>query len=86
MYGSDGNSSFVIQELIITFLYFSKTKSPEFWCHLEQDKHQLRPSYIISVHYLDLDQAYATHEFQIQSKSLYQNSFIQNSREFNAEN
>jgi hypothetical protein len=29
MYGSDGNSSFVIQELIIAFLCFSKSKSPE---------------------------------------------------------
>ena len=41
----------------------SKSKSPEFWCHLEQDKQQLKPSHIISVNYLDLDQAYATHEF-----------------------
>ena len=31
---------------------------------MEQDKHQLRPSHIISVNYLDLDQAYATHEFK----------------------
>ena len=29
---------------------------------MEQDKQQLRPSHIISVNYLDLDQAYATHE------------------------
>jgi hypothetical protein len=44
-------------------LCFSKDKSPELYCHLEQDKQQLRPSHIISVNYLDLDQAYATHEF-----------------------
>ena len=47
---------------------------------MEQDKQQVRPSHIISVNYLDLDQAYATHEFQVQSKFLYQNSRIQNSR------
>ena len=64
----------------------SKNKSLEFWCHLEQDKQQLKPSCIISINYLDLDQAYATHEFQVQSKYLYQNSFIQNSEEFKAEN
>jgi hypothetical protein len=40
---------------------------------------------LISYH-LDLDQAYATHEFQVQSKSLYQNNLIQNSGEFKAEN
>ena len=38
------------------------------------------------VNYLDLDQAYATHEFQVQSKSLYQISRIQNLGEFEAEN
>jgi len=54
---------------------FLKDKSPKLWCHLEQ-----------SNYYLDLDQAYATHEFLVQSKSLYQNNFIQNSEEFNAEN
>ena len=86
MYGSGGNSSFVIQELIIVFLCFSKDKSPELQCHLEQDKQQVRPFYIISVNYLDLDQAYATHEFQVRSKSLYQNNLIQNSGEFKAEN
>ena len=53
--------------------------------HLEQDKQQLRPSHIISVKYLDLDQAYATHEFQVLSKPLCQNNLIQNSREFEAE-
>jgi hypothetical protein len=41
---------------------------------------------MISVYYLDLDQAYATHEFQVHSKFLYQNNRIQNSREFKAEN
>jgi hypothetical protein len=40
----------------------------------------------MSVNYLDVDQAYATHEFQVQSKFLYQNSLLQNSREFKAEN
>ena len=40
----------------------------------------------MSVNYLDLDQAYATHKFQAQSKFLYQNSLIQNSGEFKAEN
>ena len=53
---------------------------------MEQDKQQLRLSHIISANYLDLDQAYATHEFQVQSKFLYQNSLIQNLGEFKAEN
>ena len=44
---------------------FLKDKSPELWCHLEQDKQQLIPSHIISMNYLDLDHAYATHEFQV---------------------
>jgi hypothetical protein len=48
---------------------------------MEQDKQQLKPSHIISVNYRDLDQAYATHEFQVQSKSLYQIKFIQYSGE-----
>jgi hypothetical protein len=65
---------------------FLKDKSLEFWCHLEQDKQQLRPSHIISINYLDLDQAYATHEFQVQRKSLYQNNLIQNLGEFKVEN
>ena len=65
---------------------FSKDKSLELSYHLEQDKQQLRPSHNISVNYLDLDQAYATHEFQVQSKFLYQNSRIQNSEEFKANN
>ena len=64
----------------------SKSKSPEFWCHLEQDKQQLKSSHIISINYLDLDQAYATQEFQVQSKFLYPNSHIQNSGEFMAKN
>ena len=51
---------------------FLKDKSPELWCHLEQDKQQLRSSHIVSINYLDLDQAYA--------------SFIQNSGEFKAKN
>ena len=70
----------------VEFLCFSKDKFLELQCYLEQDKQQLRPSHIISVNYLDLNQAYATHKFQVQSKSLYQNSFIQNSGEFKAEN
>ena len=70
----------------VAFLCFSKDKSLELQYHLEQDKQQLRPSHIISVNYLDLDQAYATHEFQVQSKFLNQINFIQNSREFMAEN
>ena len=79
--------SFVIHELIMQhFCVFSKDKSLELYCHLEQDKQQLRPSHIISINYLDLDQAYAIHEFQVQSKSLYQNNLIQNSGEFKAEN
>ena len=53
---------------------------------LEQNKQELRPSQIIYVNYQDLDQAYATHEFQVQSKFLYQNSCIQNLGEFKAEN
>ena len=86
MYGFSRNSSFVTQELIIPFLYFSKHKSLELQCHLEQDKQQLRPFHIISANYLDLDQTFATHEFSVQSKSLYQISRIQNSGEFKAEN
>ena len=87
MYGSGESSSFVIQELIMQHFYvFSKDKSLELQCHLEQDRHQLRPSHIIFVNYLNLDQSYGTHKFQVQSKSLYQNSFIQNSGEFKAEN
>ena len=54
--------------------------------HLKQDKQQLRPSHIISVNYLDSDQAFATHEFQVQSKFSCQTNFIQNSGEFKAEN
>ena len=65
---------------------FSKSKSPKFQCHLEQDKQQLRPSHIISVNYLNLDQAYATHECQIQSKFFYQIKSIQYSGEFWTEN
>ena len=68
------------------FMFFSKTKSPKLQGHLEQDKQQLRPSHIISVNYLNLDQAYATLEFQVQSKSLCQNNPIQNSGEFKVEN
>ena len=87
IYGSSRNSSFVIQGTHYeAFLYFLKDKSSELQYHLEQDKQQLRPSHIISVNYLDLDQAYATHEFQVQSKFLYQNSLIQNSGEFKAKN
>ena len=48
MYGSGRNSSFVVQKLIIYHLSFSKDKSIEFQCCLEQDKQQLRPSHIIS--------------------------------------
>ena len=65
---------------------FLKDKSLELQCYFEQDKQQLRPSHIISANYLDLDQVYATHEFQVQSKSLYQNNLIQNSGQFKAEN
>ena len=65
---------------------FLKDKSSELWCLLEQDNQQLRPSHIISINYLDLDQAYATDKFEVQSKSLYQNNFIQNSGDFKAEN
>ena len=61
IYGSSRNSSFVIQGTHHeAFLYFSKDKSLE---HLEQDKQQLIPSHIISVNYLDLDQAFAAHKF-----------------------
>ena len=69
----------------VIFLCFLKEIS-RIQYHLEQDKQQLRPSHIISINYLDLDQAYATHEFQLQSKSLYQNNLIQNSGEFKNEN
>ena len=74
------------KELIMqNFYVFSKDKSPKLQYHQEQDKQQLRPSHIISINYLDLDQAFATHEFQVQSESLYQISHIQNSEEFKAE-
>ena len=87
MYSSDRNSSFVIQGTHhVEFLCFSKDKSLELQCHQEQDKQQLRPSHIIFVNYLNLDRAYVSHEFQVQSKSLYQNNFIQNLGEFKAEN
>ena len=52
---------------------------------MEQDKQQLRPSQIISINYLNLDQAYATHEFQVQCKLLCQNNLVQNLEEFEAE-
>ena len=86
MYGSGGNSSCHTRTHHVVFLCFSKDKSSELQCHLEQDKQQLRPSHIISINYLDLDQAYGTHEFQVQSKSLYQNNLIQNLGEFKTEN
>ena len=69
----------------VAFSCFSKEIS-RILVYLEQDKQQLRPSHIIPVNCLDLDRAYATHEFQVQSKFLYQNSLIQNSGEFKAEN
>ena len=82
-----GTQALSYKELIMqNFYVFSKDKSLELQYHQEQDKQQLKPSHIISVNYLDLDQAYATHKFQVQSKSLYQNSRIQNSREFKAKN
>jgi hypothetical protein len=65
---------------------FLKDKFLEFQCHFKQDKLQLRPPHIIYVNYLDLDQTYATHEFQVYSKSLRQNNFIRNSVEFKAKN
>ena len=65
---------------------FFKRNLQNFSVTWNQDKQQLRPSHIISVNYLDLDQAYATHKFQVQSKFLYQNSLMQNLREFKAEN
>ena len=87
IYGSGWNSSFVIQGIHhVGFLCFSKDKSLELQYHQEQDKQQLRPSHILSVNYLDLDQAYATHEFHVQSKFLYQTSRIQNLGEFKAKN
>ena len=86
MYGSDGNSSFDIQELIIQHFYVYQKKSLDFQYHLEQDKQHLRPSHIISINYLDLEQAYATLEFQVQSNFLYQNNLIQNLGEFKVEN
>ena len=70
----------------VEFLCFLKDKSPELQYHLEQDKYQLKYSHIISINYLDLDQANATHELQVQSKFLYQDSRTQNSGEFKAEN
>ena len=65
------------------FMFF-KRNLQNFSVTWNKDRQQLRPSHIISVNYLDLDQACATHEFQVQSKSLYQNNFIQNSGEFKA--
>ena len=69
----------------VAFLCFSKEIS-RIQYHLEQDKQQLRPFHIISVNYLDLDEAYATHEFQVQIKFSCQINLIQNSGEFKAEN
>ena len=48
----------------VAFLCFSKDKSLEFSVTWNKINKQLRPSHIISVNYLDLDQAYATHESQ----------------------
>ena len=84
-YGFVGIQALSYRNSSCSILYFSK-KSPEFLYHLEQDKQQLRPSHIISVNYLDLDQVYATHKFLVQRKSLYQNNLIQNLGEFKAEN
>ena len=47
---------------------------------MEQDKQQLRPSHIISINYLDLHQAFATHEFQVQS-NLYIKSMLSKTQE-----
>jgi hypothetical protein len=63
IYGSGRTSRFVKQEAHHErFLCFSKDKSLKLY-YLEQDKQQLKSSHIISVNYLDLDQAYATNEF-----------------------
>ena len=84
--GSSKNSSFVIHELIMQHFYvFQKINLQNFsvtWNRINNSSELLNN---ISVNYLDLDQAYATHEFQVQSKFLYQNSHIQNSREFKDE-
>ena len=87
VFGSGKNSRFLIQELIMQhFHVFQKINLQNFCVTWNKIKQQLRPSHIISVNYLDLDQAHAAHKFQDQSKSLYQNNLIQNSREFKAEN
>ena len=83
MCGSGGNSSFAIQELIIQhFFIFQKINTLKLSFTLELDKQPLRPSHIISVNHLDLDQAFATHEYQVQSKFLYQIKSIQYLGEF----
>ena len=79
MYGSSGNSSFVIQELIMQhFCVFQKINLQN--SSVTWNKINSSSDLLIS------DQAYATHEFQVQRKSLYQNNLIQNSGEFKAEN
>ena len=86
IYGFGRNSSYHTRAHHVELLCFSKDKSLELQYHLEQDKQQLIPSYIISINYLDLNQAYATHENQVQSKFLYQIKSIQYSEEFRTEN
>ena len=81
-----GNQALSYRSSSCNIFMFSTDKSLELQCHLERDKQPLRPSHIIYVNYLDLDQAYATHECQVLSNFLYQNSLIQNSGEFKAKN
>ena len=63
------------------FYVFSKDKSLELQYQQEQDKQQLRASHIISINYLDLAQAYATHEFQVQSKFFFFKSILTKTQE-----
>ena len=86
MYDPGGNSSFVTQELIMYHFYVFQKKSPELQCHLEQDKQQLRPSHIISVNYLDLDQALLPTSLKFRANSHVKSFFIQNQGEFQVEN
>ena len=67
------------KELIMQdFHIFQKINLQNFSITWNKITQQLRPSHITSVNYLDLDQAYATHEFQVHSKFLYQNTVSKN--------
>ena len=59
---------------------FLKDKSPELQYHLEQDKQQLKPSHIISINYLYLDQALLPTSFMFRVNS-YIKTIVSKTRE-----